>query len=247
MKSLGIIPARFASSRFPGKPLADLQGKPLIQWVWENASRRIENLIVATDHREILLAVKKFGGRAMLTSREHRSGTDRCSEVINTLSAAGESYDVVLNIQGDEPFLDPEDLHLLVNMFRDPDNQIATLASPIRKQEDLFDPNVVKVVRDAGGTALYFSRSPIPHQRDIPETGWTSAFPYLKHIGIYAYLPDALGRIGKLGQSPLEKAESLEQLRWMENGFRIRIATTQQETTGIDTPEDLELARQKIK
>jgi 3-deoxy-manno-octulosonate cytidylyltransferase (CMP-KDO synthetase) len=246
MKFLGIIPARFASSRFPGKPLADLGGKPVIQWVYENAIREIDNLIVATDHNDILETVRGFGGRAMMTRTDHKSGTDRCSEVIGKLAETGESYDVIINIQCDEPFLNTQDLRRLMDMFSEPDTQIATLSTPIRIPDELFNPNVVKLVQDVNGYALYFSRQAIPYQRDIPEPEWSSGFIYYKHLGIYAYRTDTLNRISKLDQSPLEKAESLEQLRWLENGFRIRTGTAQQETIGIDTPDDLDLARKML-
>ena len=246
MKFLGIIPARFASSRFPGKLLADLGGKPVIQWVYENAGKEIENIIVATDHKKIFEAVEGFGGQAMMTLVEHESGTDRCSEVVSRLSKVGKSYDVVLNIQGDEPFVNPQDLRHLTDMFSEPDTQIATLSTPIRNSEDLFNPNVVKLVRDVNGYALYFSRQAIPYQRNTPEYDWSSGFTCHKHIGIYAYRSDVLIRISKLDLSSLEKAEALEQLRWLENGFRIRTGTTQHESIGIDTPDDLDRARKML-
>lgn len=243
---LGIIPARYASTRFPGKPLADLGGKPLIQRVYENAAREIGNLVVATDHEGILEAVKKFGGRAMMTSARHPSGTDRCNEVVSVLAASGETFDVILNIQGDEPFIDPAYLQELKGMFRNPETGIATLACPVSDPGDLQDPNVVKLVCDADGIILYFSRQAIPFQRDNPEARWLLKYPYLRHFGVYAYRPGILSKIAALDPSPLEIAESLEQLRWLENGFRIRAGIVKQASPGIDTPEDLELARKQL-
>jgi 3-deoxy-manno-octulosonate cytidylyltransferase (CMP-KDO synthetase) len=246
MKFLGIIPARFASTRFPGKPLADLGGKPLIQWVYENARKEIQNLIVATDHKDIYKAVKDFGGRSLMTSPDHPSGTDRCFEVARVLADAGERYDVILNIQGDEPFVNPQDLQLLKGLFEDGNIEIATLATPLKDSEDLFDPNIVKMVCDANGTALYFSRQALPYQRNAAKDDWISEYGYLKHLGIYAYRYDTLAKISKLEPSSLEKAESLEQLRWLESGFRIRAGIVYQNSIGIDTPEDLELARNML-
>lgn len=246
MKFLGIIPARFASSRFPGKPLADLGGKPLIQWVYENALEEIGNLVVATDHEAIMDAVRGFGGRVMMTSQEHASGTDRCSEVAGTLAVKGETYDVILNIQGDEPFVRARDLKKLKVMFNDADTEIATLVTPVRNAEDLFNANVVKVVCDTTGSALYFSRQAIPFQRNVPSDDWMSEHGYLKHLGIYAYRTEVLARISQLEPSALEKAESLEQLRWLENGYRVLTGIIREESIGIDTPEDLALARKKL-
>ena len=180
MKVLGIIPARFASSRFPGKPLADLGGKPVIQWVYENTLQSLEHLVVATDHPDIESAVKKFGGRVVMTSPEHPSGTDRCAEVLQAFRKEGENFDVILNIQGDEPFIRNTHLSLLMKAFDRDDTQIATLANIIEDPAELFDPNVVKIVLGKGGNALYFSRSPMPHQRNRPETEWFSGFKYMK-------------------------------------------------------------------
>lgn len=246
MKFLGIIPARFASTRFPGKPLADLGGKPLIQWVYENARKEIQNIIVATDHKEIFKAVKDFGGRPLMTSPDHPSGTDRCYEVASVLAGAGEKYDVILNIQGDEPFVNPKDLQLLKGLFEDGDIEIATLAAPLKSSEDLFNPNIVKMVCDVNGNALYFSRQALPYQRNVEQDNWISEYGYLKHLGIYAYRSDTLTKISKLEPSSLEKAESLEQLRWLESGFRIRAGIVRKNSIGIDTPEDLELARSML-
>ena len=246
MKVLGIIPARFASSRFPGKPLADLGGKPVIQWVYENTLQSLEHLVVATDHPDIESAVKKFGGKVVMTSPEHSSGTDRCAEVLEAFRKEGENFDVVLNIQGDEPFIRNTHLSLLMKAFDRDDTQIATLANIIEDPAELFDPNVVKIVLGKGGNALYFSRSPMPHQRNRPETEWFSGFKYMKHLGMYAYRSEVLSLITKLRTRPLELAESLEQLRWLENGYSINVHITTEASMGIDTPEDLEKAREII-
>lgn len=246
MNFIGIIPARFASTRFPGKPLADLGGKPMIQWVYENTLQSLENVVVATDHPEIESAVRGFGGKVLMTSPEHSSGTDRCAEVIEILGNQGEYYDVALNIQGDEPFIRNTHLSLLMKAFDSETTQIATLANVIEDPEELFDPNIVKIVTGRGGRALYFSRSPMPHQRDNPESEWYNHFKYLKHIGLYAYRTGILSQISQLKNSPLEQAESLEQLRWLEHGFSIRVYYTTEVGMGIDTPEDLEKAREII-
>ena len=246
MNFLGIIPARFASSRLPGKPLADIGGKPMIQWVYENTSRELHDVIVATDHSEIEKAVLAFGGRAMMTSPDHRSGTDRCAEVMQKLAGSGESYDAVINIQGDEPFIKASHIRLLKEAFTDPATRIATLANAILNISELINPNAVKVVANAHGYAMYFSRSAIPYNRHATDDSWLEDHNYLKHLGMYAYRTDILQQITLLDPSPLEKAESLEQLRWLENGFGIRVLVTNEPSQGIDTPEDLEAARRKV-
>ncbi len=246
MKFIGIIPARYASSRFPGKPLADLGGKPMIQWVYENTLQSLENVVVATDHPDIEAAVKGFGGKVIMTSPDHPSGTDRCAEVIDLMENEGASYDVALNIQGDEPFVRNIHLSLLMQAFENQDTQIATLAKVIEDPEELFDPNVVKIVTGKGGRALYFSRSPVPHQRNRPEGEWFSGFKYMKHLGMYAFRTEVLRRITGLKTSHLETAESLEQLRWLEHGYNIKVLITTEVSMGIDTPEDLEKAREII-
>lgn len=246
MKFIAIIPARYASTRFPGKPLADLGGKPMIQWVYENTRQSLDAVIVATDHPDIEAAVNNFGGKVLMTSPDHPSGTDRCAEVVEILRKKGESYDVALNIQGDEPFIRNTHLSLLMNAFKKEDTQIATLAKVIEDPHALFDPNIVKVVRKKDGTALYFSRSPVPHQRNRPESEWYSGFKYLKHLGMYAYRTEVLSRITRLKTSPLEQVESLEQLRWLESGYSIYVDITTEVSLGIDTPEDLEKAREFI-
>jgi 3-deoxy-manno-octulosonate cytidylyltransferase (CMP-KDO synthetase) len=246
MKFIAIIPARYASSRFPGKPLADLGGKPMIQWVYENTRQSLENVVVATDHPDIKEAVQRFGGKALMTSPDHPSGTDRCAEVLDLLTKDGLSYDVVLNIQGDEPFIRNTHLSLLMKAFRDGDTEIATLANVIGGSDELFDPNIVKVIRSKNGRALYFSRSAMPHQRNKPESDWFTGFKYMKHLGMYAYRSGVLREISQLKATPLELAESLEQLRWLENGYSIRVDITTEVSLGIDTPEDLEKARRII-
>jgi 3-deoxy-manno-octulosonate cytidylyltransferase (CMP-KDO synthetase) len=246
MNFLGIIPARYASSRLPGKPLADIGGKPMIQWVYENTSRELNDVIVATDHSSIEKAVLAFGGRAMVTSPDHPSGTDRCAEVMQRLRASGESYDAVINVQGDEPFINASHIRLLKEAISDPATQIATLANPILDRSELMNPNAVKVVANTQGNALYFSRSAIPYNRHATDDIWVQDINYLKHLGMYAYRSEILLQITMLEPSPLEQTESLEQLRWLENGFRIRVLVTNDPSQGIDTPEDLEAARKKV-
>ncbi len=242
---LGIIPARYASTRFPGKPLADIGGKSMIQRVYEQVkkSKLVTDVIVATDNQEIFDHVTKFGGRVRMTKESHVSGTDRCYEAL-TLQKA--SFNYVINIQGDEPFIQPEQIDLLARLL-DGKTEIATLVKKIEDREQLFNPNVVKAVVAANGEALYFSRSTVPHIRNTPEAEWMSKHSFYKHIGMYAYRTDVLKRLTELPVSALEKAESLEQLRWLENGFRIKVAETKKETIGIDTPEDLLGALKNLK
>jgi 3-deoxy-manno-octulosonate cytidylyltransferase (CMP-KDO synthetase) len=244
---IGIIPARYASTRFPGKPLADLGGKPMIQRVYENARAVLECVYVATDDARIEATVKGFGGKVVMTSNEHFSGTDRCCEAYMKI---GRGYNVVVNIQGDEPFLHTEHIELLKACFTDPSVQIATLVKPSRPDEDfataLSGSNSPKVIINHYREAMYFSRSIIPYYRGKPHTEWLSNHTYYKHIGLYAYRADVLQEITLLPQSPLELAESLEQLRWLENGYRIKVGITELENIGIDTPEDLENARRRF-
>lgn len=242
---LGIIPARYASTRFPAKPLADLGGKSMIQRVYEQVkkSKLVSEVVVATDHPEILNHVNKFGGNVCMTKESHASGTDRCFEV---LSLQKKEYKYVINIQGDEPFIQPEQIDLLAKLL-DGKTEIATLVKKIEDREQLFNPNVVKAVVSNDKTALYFSRSPIPHIRNTQESEWLSKHTFYKHIGMYAYRADILKQLTALPISTLEKAESLEQLRWLENGFKISVAETQTETIGIDTPEDLQKALSYLK
>lgn len=240
MTIIGIIPARYASTRFPAKPLADIAGKSMIQRVYEQAkhSKAFSKVLVATDDTRIFDHVKGFGGEAQLTSADHVSGTDRCQEAVSKQSG---TYDYVVNIQGDEPFVAREQIAQLVDML-DGNTELATLAKPISKESDVFNPNIVKVVRDAAGNALYFSRAPIPHVRNTDKSEWLAKTKFLKHLGMYAYRTDILAKITKLKPSTLEMSESLEQLRWLENGFKIRVAETTIESLGVDTPEDLEAA-----
>jgi len=245
MSILGIIPARHASTRFPAKPLADLDGKSMIRRVYEQAkkSTSLAKVIVATDHEEIFDHVIAFGGEVCMTSAHHASGTDRCYEV---LSKESSSFDYVINIQGDEPFIAPEQIDLLASLL-DGETELATLIKKIDSVEQLFNPNLVKAVVNKNSEALYFSRSPIPYFRNMEQAEWVTHHPYYKHIGMYAYRNDVLEKITRLEMSSLEKVESLEQLRWLENGFKIKVKETSMETLGIDTPEDLEQAIRKLK
>lgn len=238
---LAIIPARYASTRFPGKPLIDLGGKSMIRRVYEQAAKaqKINDVLVATDDERIYQHVFNFGGKAVMTAAYHPSGTDRCFEA---LQQQHEKFDYVINVQGDEPFIQPEQIDLLASAL-DGTVEIATLAKKITETETIFNANVVKVVFNLMGRALYFSRSPIPHIRNKPESEWLSAGIFYKHIGMYAYRSDILEKITKLPLSNLEQAESLEQLRWLEHGFSIHVIETDRETMGIDSPEDAERAR----
>jgi len=242
MKFLGIIPARYASTRFPGKPLADIAGKPMIQRVYEQVAGLLDDIVVATDDDRIFQAVQDFGGKVVMTSPNHRSGTDRCYEALVKI---GGNFDVVINIQGDEPFIKPSQIELLKACFEDEKTQIATLVKPFSADVDfevLFNPNTPKVILNANREAIYFSRSVIPYIRGKQPADWLNSSVFYKHIGIYAYKSDVLGEITTLPQSSLELAESLEQLRWIENGYTIKAGITDEETIGIDTPEDLEKA-----
>ncbi len=237
MKILGIIPSRYGSTRFPGKSLANIAGKSMVQRVVEQVqlSSLITDVIVATDDQRIYDHVINFGGKACMTSLDHQSGTDRCYEA---LQAQNDAYDYVINIQGDEPFIQPEQIDLLANLL-DGEVQLATLIKPIEEPEQIFDTSVVKAVKSVNGDAIYFSRNPIPFQRNVSQPDWISNHAYYKHIGIYAYRTNILKEITKLPISSLEKAESLEQLRWIENGYVIKTAITHHESLGIDTPKDL--------
>lgn len=240
---VGIIPSRYKSSRFPGKALADIAGKPMIQRVYERAGEFLDEVVVATDDKRISDVVESFGGKALMTSVSHQSGTDRCAEALLKLEeATGKKYTVIINIQGDEPFIKKEQIELIKSCFEEEKTQIATLIKPIDDQKIVFDRNRPKVVVDQEGFALYFSRSPIPNLRDIDENEWHLKHKFYLHIGMYAYTRNVLTEITKLSVTPLEDAESLEQLRWLENGYKIKTAITQYESHGIDTPEDLENA-----
>ena len=245
MKFIGIIPARYESTRFPGKPLALLNYKPMIQWVYENVGKTLENVWVATDDDRIYNAVNEFGGKAVKTATNHRSGTDRCAEAARII-ADEINFDVVINIQGDEPFIQPNQIELLKSCFTKK-TEIATLIKKIETSEELFNPNRPKVVLDKQKYALYFSRSSIPFARDEEEKNWLSVTTFWAHIGMYAYKSDVLQKITKLNPGKLELAESLEQLRWLENGFKIKTAVTDHQSIGIDTPEDLDNALQLLK
>jgi len=244
MKTIAIIPARYQSTRFPGKPLAILGGKTVIERVYRQVSGSVDHVVVATDDERILNTVLSFGGEAVMTSPNHRSGTDRICEA---LQLVGGDYDVVVNVQGDEPFIMPEQIAAALACFDNPETDIATLAIPFTTIEEVRNPNSPKIAVDNRGYALYFSRSVIPYVRGKELEDWLNEFPYLKHIGLYAYRPQVLRAITQLPQSSLEKAESLEQLRWLENGYRIRVALTNLETVGIDTPEDLRRAEERLK
>jgi len=238
---LGIIPARYASTRFPGKPLSLIHGKSMIQRVYEQAMKcsSLQHVIVATDDERIESAVKSFGGNAMMTDDNHISGTDRCAEVIQKIAG---DFDVVINIQGDEPFIQPSQIELLCSCFKNERTEIATLIKKISHHDELFNPNLVKVVTGENGLALYFSRSAIPHQRNVSENYWVTNGVFYKHIGIYGYRKEVLEKIVSLPPNELEKAESLEQLRWLANGYHIQTAITDDETISIDTAEDLHRA-----
>ena len=237
----GIIPARYGSTRFPGKPLADLKGKPMIQRVYEQASKALSQVYVATDDERIAAAVRQFGGKVVMTSPDHQSGTDRCAEALDLIEAeTKKTFDVVINIQGDEPFIEPELLETLACCFHSSMTEIATLVKPLKTPDDLWDPNKPKVVINGDYQALYFSRSPIPYLRHYPKEEWHLHHKYFLHIGLYAYRSDILREITNLQPSLLETAESLEQLRWLENQYTIRVRTTRHESIGIDTPADLE-------
>lgn len=247
MKFLGIIPARYASTRFPAKPLALLGGKPVIWHVYHNASKALQNLVVATDNEEIFKTVKDFGGNVVMTSSAHRTGTDRCNEAYGNF---GYDADVVINIQGDEPFINPVQLEALKDCFSDPTVDIATLIKPFAPGTPysvMADPNTPKAIVNFKGEAVYFSRSVIPFLRGVDKDLWSSQRVYYKHIGVYAFRAPILQRVSQLAQTPLELAESLEQLRWLENGLKIKAAVTDIETIGIDTPEDLAAAEEYIK
>lgn len=244
MKTLGIIPSRYASTRLPAKPLVMIKGKSMVQRVYEQTSKSklLSKVVVATDHQEIFDHVKAFGGEVCMTRPDHASGTDRCYEA---LTLQGEHYDYVINVQGDEPFIQPEQIDLLASAL-DGKTEIATLVKAIDSLDELMNPSEAKVVVNTSGEALYFSRSMIPYINKAPQDQWLSRHTFFKHVGMYAYRCDILKEISSLAVSMLEKAESLEQLRWLENGFRVRVVETQTESFAIDTPADLDKAAQMI-
>ncbi|KPK87606.1 MAG: 3-deoxy-manno-octulosonate cytidylyltransferase [Bacteroides sp. SM23_62_1] len=246
MKFLGIIPARYESSRFPGKSLADLGGKPLIVRVYNQVKKVLDNVIVATDDQRIEAAVKDAGGQALMTGHEHKSGTDRCAEAARLYCKSGNLVDVIINVQGDEPFIREEQIKMLMKCFDDQHVDIATLVNPIRSNDDIFNSNIVKVIKNHEDIAMYFSRSPIPYLRKTDRSAWSRHHQFLRHIGVYAFRYRILQEITELPQSSLELAESLEQNRWLENNYRIKIRLTDMETFSIDTPGDLKNAKKYL-
>jgi len=245
LKILGIIPARFDSTRFPGKPLIDLAGKTMIERVYTQVkkSNALSGVVVATDDQRIFDTVKAFNGEAILTSKKHQSGTDRCAEVAKKLVG----YDVIINIQGDEPLIDPKQINLVANCFNDIDTELATLVKKIDKKEELFNYNTPKVLLSKKSEAIYFSRQVIPYLKNIAPEDFLNHYTFYKHIGIYGYRTSTLGMISKLKVSNLEKAEMLEQLRWIENGFKIKAAITKTESLAIDVPKDVEAVLEALK
>ncbi|MFM2136634.1 MAG: 3-deoxy-manno-octulosonate cytidylyltransferase [Bacteroidota bacterium] len=243
MNILGIIPARYASTRFPGKPLVNINGKSMIRRVYEQSckSSLLGKVIIATDDERIVKHVAEFGGEVVMTSPQHQSGTDRCAEIVEKETG---NWDAVVNIQGDEPYIRPEQIDLLCSCFKQPEVAIATLVKRIESAEELFNHNNVKVVLNRRSEAIYFSRSPIPYNRNFPEQEWLKHSVYYKHIGIYGYRSSVLKEIATLAKTNLEITESLEQLRWIENGYMIKAALTNFETVSIDTPEDLEKVKE---
>jgi 3-deoxy-manno-octulosonate cytidylyltransferase (CMP-KDO synthetase) len=242
---IGIIPARYASTRFPGKPLVDIKGQSMIQRVYNQAKKSLTlaRVIVATDDERIFNHVTDFGGEVCMTSQNHPSGTDRCAEVVSRLNLACKA---VINIQGDEPFIDPAQIDLVGKCFEDERTQLATLIKRVTSAEVLFNPNSPKVIVDSENFAIYFSRHAIPYLRGADQNDWLTRHSYYQHIGIYGYTVAALSEITRLQPSLLEKAESLEQLRWLEHGYSIKTALTTLETVAIDTPSDLENILKKL-
>ena len=251
MKILAVIPARYASTRFPGKPLAMLGGESIISRVYHRVRRTegVDDVVVATDDERICDHVESFceEGAVMMTSENHSSGTERCGEVVERLERQGYHYDVVINVQGDEPFVEPAQLEALIDCFNDPDVQIATLATSIASTEELLSPNNVKVVFDQNLKALYFSRQPIPFVRDVPVEKWLGHGTYYKHVGIYAFRSQVMEQVCQPVPCPIEQCERLEQLRWLYTGIPITVRLTEHANIGIDTPEDLAIAEKELK
>lgn len=251
MKVLAVIPARYASTRFPGKPLAELGGESVISRVYNRVRRTegVDDVMVATDDEGICDHVESFceEGAVMMTSDTHTSGTERCGEVVERLERQGYLYDVIINVQGDEPFVEPAQLQTLIEAFKDPEVQIATLATGIKDTDELLSPNNVKVVFDQNFKALYFSRQPIPYVRDVDVKKWVGTTDYYKHVGIYAFRTQVLAQVCKPVPCPLEKSERLEQLRWLYEGLPIKVCLTDHANIGIDTPEDLAAAEKYLK
>ncbi|MGB0930915.1 MAG: 3-deoxy-manno-octulosonate cytidylyltransferase [Chitinophagales bacterium] len=245
MSAIVLIPARYASTRFPGKPLADIGGKSMVQRVYQQAQKAnsVSGVYVATDDLRIQKHVEEFGGKVIMTASTHQSGTDRCAEAIQKLKAESNGNlvaDIIVNIQGDEPFIQPEQIDALVQLFENETTEIATLIKPIEVEAVLWDVNKPKVVRGKNGNALYFSRQCIPFLRSIPKSDWLQSHTFFKHIGVYAYRSSILQQLTQIAPSLLEQAESLEQLRWLENGFSIQTTVTHFESPSVDTPEDLQ-------
>jgi 3-deoxy-manno-octulosonate cytidylyltransferase (CMP-KDO synthetase) len=236
MKVLGVIPARFASSRFPGKPLIVINGLPMVVRVYNQVMKsKVDEVIVATDSSLIVKTLEEYNIPYMLTSEDHISGTDRCFEV----ASKTQNFDILINIQGDEPYILPEQINLLIDTFANKNVQIATLAKKIETIDALENPNTVKVVKAKNGKAMYFSRQALPYNRGLEITEWLEYYTYFKHIGIYGFSKEIIPKIQKLPVSDLEETESLEQLRWLDNGFDIYVSETEFETQSVDNPEDL--------
>ncbi len=241
MQFLIIIPARYKSSRFPGKPLADILGKTMIRRVYEQAVQVLPEVVVATDDARIEGEVRHFGGLVVMTADTHRSGTDRCAEALDIYrQQTGQPVEVVINIQGDEPLIRPEQIREIMTCFKDPETRLATLIYPIHAVNEIDNPNIPKVVMDKKGRVLYFSRSPIPYLRDVPKEKWPEHHVFYRHIGMYGYRADTLAEITRLAPSLLEQAESLEQNRWLENGYTIKAAVSAYDNYPVDIPEDIE-------
>lgn len=251
MKVLVAIPARYASTRFPGKPLAMLGGRSIISRVWKRATSAngVDDVVVATDDERICDHVESFAGEGgvMMTSDQHHSGTDRCGEVLQRLERQGNHYDVVVNLQGDEPFVEPSQIEALIDCFNDPSVQIATLKTRIHSTDELLSPNNVKVVCADNGRALYFSRQPIPYRRGADTEQWLDQSEYFKHVGIYAFRAEVLHKVCQLKPAALEESEKLEQLRWLAAGYAIQVLETAHANIGIDTPDDLAAAEAQLK
>lgn len=246
MKVLGIIPARYQSSRFPGKPLALIEGKSMIMRVYEQAKKceGLDEVVVATDNKAVYSHVQSMGGKVVMTSNSHKSGTERCAEA---LEKTGGDFEVLINIQGDEPFINPEQIQKVIDLFLNESVKIGTLIKKITERKQLKSPDIVKAVVGSSGMALYFSRSVIPFPRDLDEGKWLDSIRFYKHIGLYGYRSQTLKELAKLKEGLLEQAESLEQLRWLENGYEIQTSETQEDTSGIDTYEDLLEVVKKLK
>lgn len=248
MNFLGLIPARFGSTRLEGKPLADIEGKTMIQRVYEQAQKALPDVYVATDDERIQAAVLAFGGNVVMTSSSHTTGTNRCLEALNIINAESDkTFDVVINVQGDEPLLVPEQLKELMDCFNDSRTEIATLITPVLRLDDLFNESEVFVVYNKDDFALYFSREVIPHIHGTHKTKWLEKNTYYKHLGLYGYTTEALKEFAHLPQSNLELTESLEQNRWIENGGNIKLATTQHDSIPVDTIDDLERVRKIVR